>query len=404
MFDKKRILHWLQVAFALIGIGLSLYLLIQHTRVKTGIQGSASFCSLGGVVDCDVVNTSQFSEIGGLPMASLGAVFYFILLTLSLMASPKDKNFPFTQKAIGWLTLSGLAVDTALLAVQIFSVKSICLMCLGTYVATAICFAMAALMAEGEGGSRIKVLLLGPAAWGRWSGKALTVSLAAVVAFVIVVSLIPGYIVTSSQAYRMYEGAIQQFYLNWKERPRRDLQIEDGDPTWGNPNAKIRIFEFSDFECPHCRRAAFTIHTALQPFKDKVLFIFKHFPLDSTCNPKLNYELHPGSCNLARLGYCAVKQDKFWKYHDLVFLKLRDEDFRTSWANIVDLLSPVMSKEEIAKCLQDENSLQNVNSSIRLGINLDVSATPTVYIDGKQVTIPLTVDTIRKLISLSENT
>lgn len=401
--NSKSRFYWLQVTASLIGVALSLYLLIQHTRVKTGIQGSASFCSLGGFADCDVVNASEYAELGGVPIATFGSIFYFLLLVLGFVAPPKDRSFRSVQKIMAWLAAVGLGIDMVLFVVQVVSLKSLCVMCFGTYLATSLSFFSNVMMVENHRGARIRTALFPAPAWKeiRLSGAALAISVLGLVSFSTVAALLPIYIRTSSHQYMMVGNAMSQFYQTWKEKPARNIGVSEGDATRGNVNAPVRIIEFSDFECPHCRRAAFTLHAALGPMEDKVFFVFKHYPLSSACNPSVSYMMHANACNLARLGYCAVKKGKFWAYHDLVFMRISDEEVHENWSVLQDLLSPVFNRSEIAACLEDEKSLQNVSESIRLGNSLGVKGTPSIYIDGKLMSpIPVTVETIRKLISM----
>ena len=82
---------------------------------------------------------------------------------------------------------------------------------------------------------------------------------------------------------------------------------------------------------------------------------------------------------------------------------MQDDDFKSSWSSVAEQLKPIFTQDEISNCLQDEKSLKAVGESIKQGISLVVKGTPTIYINGRQVSsIPLTVDTIRKLISIEE--
>ncbi len=93
------------------------------------------------------------------------------------------------------------------------------------------------------------------------------------------------------------------------------VQIEDNDPILGDPDAGISIVEFSDFQCPFCGRAA---SGALTDFKNSDYFkngdvnlVYKQFPLSS---------IHPFAQNAGEASLCAQDQDKFWEYHDILFL------------------------------------------------------------------------------------
>ncbi len=99
------------------------------------------------------------------------------------------------------------------------------------------------------------------------------------------------------------------------------VQIEDNDPVLGSRDAEISIVEFSDFQCPFCARA----HTgALADFRNSDYFkngdvnlIYKQFPLSS---------IHPYAQKAAEASLCAQDQNKFWEYHDTLFLNQQSLD------------------------------------------------------------------------------
>ena len=141
------------------------------------------------------------------------------------------------------------------------------------------------------------------------------------------------------------------------------------------------------------------MQTALQPLRDRIFFVFKHFPLDPSCNRLVKYQLHENACRLARLSYCAAGKQKFWEFHDRVFEKAASAT-RVVWDRYVEHVAPVFSPNEIARCLADPASLHNVQADIALGDSLKISGTPTIFINGKLITIPLTIETIRRLIEI----
>ena len=220
------------------------------------------------------------------------------------------------------------------------------------------------------------------------------------ITFISLLSVLPYFIRSSSSANTFVENSIQQFFVTWKDLPQRKLPVSLNDGTWGDPNSPVQIVEFSDFECPFCRKAAFTIHTTLKLFENRVFFVFKNFPLDSSCNPNLPYQLHAHACKLARLAACAQTRGKFWAFHDLAFLKMSDEDIKEGFDHISEILRPVFTVEEIAACLSDSKTLKKVTEDIQTGTSLKIKSTPSIFINGKLVTIPLTVEVLKKLLTL----
>lgn len=78
----------------------------------------------------------------------------------------------------------------------------------------------------------------------------------------------------------------------------------------GNPDAKITIIEYSDLECPFCKRFHVTMEQVLATYGNDVRVVFRHFPLDS---------LHKKARTEANAVECAGEQGKFWEFIDGIF-------------------------------------------------------------------------------------
>ena len=68
-----------------------------------------------------------------------------------------------------------------------------------------------------------------------------------------------------------------EIYLTRPERPFFDVQLGEA-PVMGGKNPKVTIVEFSDFECPYCKKGAEVVSEIKKKFGDKVRVAFKHFP------------------------------------------------------------------------------------------------------------------------------
>ncbi len=89
---------------------------------------------------------------------------------------------------------------------------------------------------------------------------------------------------------------------------RVKLNLADSYVT-GDKNAKIKIVEFTDFECPFCERAFPTITAIMQKYAGKISLEYKSFPLS----------FHPLAQKAAEAALCAGEQGKFWEMHDDLF-------------------------------------------------------------------------------------
>lgn len=80
-------------------------------------------------------------------------------------------------------------------------------------------------------------------------------------------------------------------------------------PAMGSEDPLVRVLIFSDFQCPVCRRVVEPLKAVAREFADDVQFIFKHNAL----------EMHRNAADAAAASIAAMRQGKFWEYHDLMF-------------------------------------------------------------------------------------
>lgn len=90
--------------------------------------------------------------------------------------------------------------------------------------------------------------------------------------------------------------------------PRASIEY-NGEPIRGGSDAKVTIYEFSDFQCPYCKKAQPTVQQVQQKYGNKIRFVYKHFPLDFHVNAQKSAEAYE----------CAVDQNKGWELHDKMF-------------------------------------------------------------------------------------
>lgn len=126
----------------------------------------------------------------------------------------------------------------------------------------------------------------------------------------------------SPTAVTQYSAAIQQ--LAATTPPRFEIlsgpvDISDAQVK-GSNNARVVMAEFSDFQCPFCKRwTEATMGPLLKKYGNDVALAFLNFPLT---------QIHPNAGNAAVAGLCAAEQGKFWEMHDLLFAR-QDE-----WAKL----------------------------------------------------------------------
>jgi len=100
------------------------------------------------------------------------------------------------------------------------------------------------------------------------------------------------------------------------EKARNARSIEPGrDHIYGNPEAAISLIEYSDFECPYCKRFHQTVKNLIDLFDGQVNWVYRHYPL-SFHNPGAQKQAEAAECAYAQGG-----DEIFWQYTDEIYLR-----------------------------------------------------------------------------------
>ncbi|MEI6093621.1 MAG: thioredoxin domain-containing protein, partial [bacterium] len=106
-----------------------------------------------------------------------------------------------------------------------------------------------------------------------------------------------------------------------KQMSKVKVEVDAADVVKGNKNAKVTVVEFSEFQCPFCKRASTNAGMIMKEYGDKVRYVFKNFPLP----------FHDKAHRAAEAGACANEQGKFFEFHDKTFennTALEDADLK----------------------------------------------------------------------------
>lgn len=154
--------------------------------------------------------------------------------------------------------------------------------------------------------------------------------------------------------------------------------------SMGDPNAPIKVEEFSDFQCPYCRLFADEEESAIvEKYVNtgKVYFTYTPFSF-------LDGNAPDGESKLAaQAAYCAADQDKFWEYHDILFANQNGENVGDFSNKRLIAFAEKLGLEMGAfrSCLNGNTYRQQVLNDLARGRNLGVSATPTFIVNGTKV-------------------
>jgi protein-disulfide isomerase len=150
-------------------------------------------------------------------------------------------------------------------------------------------------------------------------------------------------------------------------------------PYKGKADARLTLIEFSDYQCPFCKRHVdMTLPQLTKEYVDtgKLRYVFRDFPLES---------IHENAFKAAEAAHCAGEQQKYWEMHDRLFAHpdaLAAKDLREH-AKAIGLDSGAFRK-----CLDSGRHAGAIRTSIAEGEKLGITGTPAVLIgfsDGKQI-------------------
>ena len=138
----------------------------------------------------------------------------------------------------------------------------------------------------------------------------------------------------------------------------------------GSPQAPVMIVEFSDFQCPFCKKVQRTLKNLLEKYQGQVSLGYRDFPLRG---------LHSQAELAAEASRCAAEQGKFWEYHDLLFGS-PDELNRTGLAGMAQSLG--LNERRFEACLSSGKYTKQVEQDLQDGIRAGVEGTPGIFING----------------------
>jgi thiol-disulfide isomerase/thioredoxin len=150
----------------------------------------------------------------------------------------------------------------------------------------------------------------------------------------------------------------------------------DGAAARGPENAAVTIVEFSDYECPHCRRAAPILRDIEREFRDRVRLVHMHFPLSG----------HIHAMDASKAAVAAGRQGKFWEYHELLFANQNALE-RNDLERYATQLGLDMAR--FRADMQSRETEAAVAAERREGERLQIDGTPTIYINGRRYILPL---------------
>jgi protein-disulfide isomerase len=370
---------WRQVAVvaAIVGAGVSAYLLVEY------LNGSGGICLTGS--GCDEVRLSAFAYPLGIPMPLFGLVFYLVAAwTAWRTIDPAPIVGMPSRAALLLLGIIGVGVSAFLTGVEAFVIHSFCTWCLAQALASLVLFVAAigawtagdeALPARSEGSRRAQRRAAREVDSQRASLRRSAVYASSAMAILVAGLLLGNALGHASTNVPTASGSAS---LAPESAPR-----EGSGP--------VTVVEFSDFQCPACA----AVSPELQQLVDdgSITLVYRYFPLPQ----------HQNAVLAARAAAAAQIQGKFWPMHDSLF------STQTSWENLSnDQALQYFTNLATSAGLDISTWKADVSgSAVRDAVQADYDAagglqlpgTPSIFINGKAYNGSLSVSALRSAVT-----
>ncbi len=390
---------WAGVGFAVAGSGLAFY----ATRLTMSIarQGlvEASGCSINAWINCDVAHASSYAMLLGIPVAWWGFLFYLVAGTMLLYAvRTGNKDGAAGAVAVVWVLALLAVLFSIVKAFNLFSLGVLCLVCVGMYVANLgiAVSAHVALRIRLTASASFLITyfrgLVGQSTSLDFSPRPVRYGLWVVIIFGLGFVGIKNY---QDSAIPQDQFEMDRALTAHFRQAPRTITIGQDTPVWGNPEGAITIVEFADFQCPACRDAAFHLRPTLYEFREDVQLHFVNFPLDSTVNEGLKNQVHIHAGPAARAAFCAGKMGDFWAFHDGLF-KNQTSLGPALYRSLADEQN--FDAAEFEACANGQESLDIVKRDIESGIAVQITGTPSLFVNGRLVKYWRNSDFVRAVV------
>jgi protein-disulfide isomerase/uncharacterized membrane protein len=346
---------------SLLNILMGLYLSHHFYELLSGSASLHSACNVNAMMNCDVVAGSRYAEFAfGLPLSGFVTGWYLAIFFLSLLA--RSETWGGATFLIAAMTAIASGFSVFYTGVMIFSLHTFCLFCLGISALDFLAFGLALSLKP----NRETAHKLG-----------LSIALAAVCAIVVPLTVHAAFY----QPPHADPKAIADEVKKVLATPA--LEVNTKGPSQGPDNAAITIVEYSDLQCPFCKRAALVMHSVLSRYAGKVRLVFKNYPLDPSCNAGMKQQMHPFACEAARAARCALDQGKFWEAYEKIFGEQESlaPGKAEEWASGL-----VSDGAKLHDCVGGFSTnlaiLGDIDEGDRLGIQ---QSAPTFFVNGHRV-------------------
>ncbi len=393
MQERLKRTLWV-LALAVVGVGVSGLIEKVHRQLAADVN-YASFCNVSARVNCDVVLGSSYASLAGVSMGLWAILFYLTVIGFAgaMAATSGTQRRDTMAKLMVVLAVWGLLFSVYLAFISFAVLHAVCLMCSTLYLVNIGLFVCTWRLRRS-----LRPMARRPSAERAGQDRLVVIgSVAAAVAILVI-----GSWEAFGRAGNPLDAAAiarqrPEFYRWYFAQPLVPVP-PDANHVRGSANAGVTIVEFSDFECGHCAAFHASVEDVLRRLGQGVRVVFRHFPLDAACNPKVTGNFHPQACLAAVAAECAGEQAKFWQYHNLLFDNQPQLDRQALIAYAARL---GLDSARFTTCLDGQEARARVDRDAKEGAALGIDSTPTVFINGRLIKGALDSDLLAAAVTLA---
>lgn len=355
----------------------------------SGTLLGADVCAPTATVNCDYVLGSNWAKIGPIPTTILGLAYFWAVGMWYLLIGPP--NHPGRRWHVLPLVVVSLSLCGSLwfMYLMAFELPVWCTWCVAAHVVNGLLFAVVWLSRPRRPA---------PAPDSAAVVAAYPSSARAGIVLGTIVSLLLLIVLGSAlnQAYAAAWQLRQEYlkvtnnadYIDWRHRsaPQRSIPLRPDDLAVGSVDAPSTLVAFSDFECSKCAALFKSAPNIVDAFPGKLRIVFKHFPLDTACNPDAPRDFHFHCCAAALAAEAARSlgdAPQGLVYHRLLYENMA----RLAQRPYTQVATQAgLDAEQFDAALAAGVGRERLEQDIALGRELGVRGTPALFLNGRELT------------------
>ena len=366
------------IVLALAGLAAAATSTYVHYRLLT-VPDFTSFCDVNSTVSCAQAYLSPYGELGGIPVAIFGALYFATVLAIAAIGwSPSDPKPQAAPSYIGLLSVPAVLFIAYLAFAAFVILKAFCILCAISYVAV-LGIAIVAWRTPHVPLSSLFARMSSDISASVRKPAVLLVAIILAVGTVVAAARFPkgnsaAVSVATAETLPFVPDAERAKLTEWWElQPKETLPVDGG-------GAKVVVVKFNDYQCPLCGTTYLSYKPLFKLHAGAVKLVTKHYPLENECNPGVNAG-HFAACEAAAAVLMARAKGTAEKMEDWLFTHQGP---------------PILTPEQVKDAARDVGgitdfdaqyltALKEIREDAALGTQLKVSSTPTFFINGRRL-------------------